>query len=195
MNHNFKTCQSTPKPVLSSMLQPSFAIRHSPFVILLAAWLSALPIHAGGTAVNPTAGAARGLIERVVPKQAEHFVVETIPAAYGRDVFEIESRGGQIVLRGNDGVSVASALNWYLQNQCHCDISWNCGNQLNLPKPLPLVPEKVRVISPHRYRYAYNFCTHGYTMAWWDWPQWRRELDYLALTRSGGLWQSGNRFH
>lgn len=165
----------------------SFPIRH------FAGCLAVRP--SDPSAVNPTAGAARGLIERVVPKQAEHFVVETIPAAAGRDVFEIESRGGQIVLRGNDGVSVASALNWYWQNQCHCDISWNCGNQLNLPKPLPLVPEKVRVISPHRYRYAYNFCTHGYTMAWWDWPQWRRELDYLALNRSGGLWQSGNCFH
>jgi hypothetical protein len=29
----------------------------------------------------------------------------------------------------------------------------------------------VRVTSPHAFRYAYNFCTHGYTMAWWDWPQ------------------------
>ena len=68
--------------------------------------------------------AARGLIGRVVPKHAARFVVETIPAEQGRDVFEIESRGGpfddaqgrKIVLRGNNGVAVASALNHYLKN-------------------------------------------------------------------------------
>jgi alpha-N-acetylglucosaminidase len=78
-------------------------------------------------------------------------------------------------------VALASALNRYLKEVCHCDISWGCGNQLNLPNPLPRVPAKISVTSPYRYRYAYNFCTHGYTMAWWDWPHWERELDYLAL--------------
>ena len=121
------------------------------------------------------------MIQRIVPKQAKQFVVETIPADNGHDVFEIESRGGKIVLRGNDAVSIASALNWYLKNDCHCDISWNCGDQLKLPRKLPAVPEKIRVVSPHQFRYAYNFCTYGYTMAWWDWPKWEHELDFLAL--------------
>ena len=88
---------------------------------------------------------------------------------------------GKIVLRGNDAVSVASALNWYLKSVGHCDVSWLCGDQLRLPAHLPPVPEKIHIISPHQYRYAYNFCTHGYTMAWWDWPQWEHELDFLAM--------------
>lgn len=178
---NLQTPARLAKPVLSLALRRSFAVPHSSFVILLATLLCAFPLRAAEISGNPAGQAARGLIERLIPKQAEKFVVVTIPAENGRDVFEVESRGGKIILRGNDGVSVASALNWYLQNECRCDISWNCGDQLNLPKALPVVPEKVRVVSPHQYRYAYNFCTHGYTMAWWDWPQWQRELDYLAL--------------
>lgn len=150
-------------------------------VCWLAALLLGFSLHAAETLPSPVVTAAGGLIKRVVPKQAKQFMVETIPATNGQDVFEVESRGGKIVLRGNDGVSIASALNWYLQNECHCDISWNCGDQLGAPEPLPAVPEKVRIVSPHKYRYAYNFCTHGYTMAWWDWPRWQRELDYLAL--------------
>ena len=98
------------------------------------------------------------------------------------DIFEIEARAGKIILRGNDAVSVASALNWYLKYDCHCDLSWRCGDQLRLPDPLPSVPEKIRVASPHQFRYAYNFCAHGYTMAWWHWPQWEKELDFLALS-------------
>lgn len=131
--------------------------------------------------LGTTSDSARGLIQRIVPKQAGQFLVEIILADSGHDVFEVESVGGKIVLRGNDAVSIASALNWYLKNECHCDISWHCGDQLNLPKPLPALPSKIRVVSPNQYRYAYNFCTYGYTMVWWHWPDWERELDFLAL--------------
>jgi alpha-N-acetylglucosaminidase len=148
---------------------------------LLAASLPGLSLRAAEPSSPAAVTAARGLVERVLPKQANHFLVETIPPDNGHDVFEVESRAGNIILRGNNGVAIASALSWYLASRCHCDISWSCGDQLDVPRPLPSVPEKVRVVSPHQYRYAYNFCTHGYTMAWWDWPQWERELDYLAL--------------
>jgi alpha-N-acetylglucosaminidase len=122
------------------------------------------------------------LIQRLVPKQAKQFVVETIPSTNNHDVFEIESHGGKIIVRGNNGVAISSALNRYLKDYGHCDISWNCGNQLNLPRILPSVPEKIRVVSPHEFRFAYNYCTHGYTMAWWSWDRWERELDFLATS-------------
>ena len=122
-----------------------------------------------------------GLINRVVPSHASAFAVEVISPADGHDVFEIENVGGKTVLRGNNGVALASALNRYLEEFGHCEISWNCGNQLALPKSPPPVERKIRVVSPHRFRYAYNYCTHGFTMAWWDWPRWERELDFLAL--------------
>lgn len=128
-----------------------------------------------------TKQAAVGLISRIIPSHAADFAVEVIPPADGRDVFEIESRGDQVVLRGNNGVALASALNRYLEEYGRCEISWNCGNQLALPKMLPPVDRKIRVTSPYSFRYAYNYCTHGYTMAWWDWPRWEHELDFLAL--------------
>jgi len=129
-----------------------------------------------------TVSAAQGLIQRSLPLgSASQFTVEQIAAEGTSDVFEIESHDGKIILRGNDAMSIASALNWYLKNECHCDISWDCGDQLKLPKVLPSVPKKVRVISHHKFRYAYNFCTHGYTMVWWDWPKWEHELDFLAM--------------
>jgi len=81
--------------------------------------------------------AARALIQRVIPKQAAHFTIEIIPADNGHDVFEVESAADKIVLRGNNTVSVASALNWYLKNECRCDISWHGGDQMNLPGPWP----------------------------------------------------------
>jgi alpha-N-acetylglucosaminidase len=108
--------------------------------------LTACSLPAAEVSQGSALPAARGLLERWVPKQAGQFVLETIPTEGGDDVFEIESRGGKVILRGNNGVSLASALNWYLQKECHCDISWNCGDQLKLPKPLPEVRERIQVV-------------------------------------------------
>jgi len=121
-----------------------------------------------------------GLIQRLLPAYTNSFVLQFVPQDSGLDTFEIESAGSQIVLRGNNGVSVALALNYYLKNYCHCDVSWN-GDQLTLPYPLPAVSPKVHIASPHKYRFAYNCCTIGYTMAWWQWADYEREIDYLAL--------------
>jgi len=42
--------------------------------------------------------------------KADAFVLETIPAENGRDVFELESRDGKIVVRGSSGVAMASGV-------------------------------------------------------------------------------------
>ncbi|MBN8457487.1 MAG: alpha-N-acetylglucosaminidase C-terminal domain-containing protein [Verrucomicrobia bacterium] len=124
--------------------------------------------------------ASAGLIARLLPQHADRFIVEFVTPDNGMDVFEIEGRGEKVVLRGNSSVSVASALNRYLTDFCRCHVSRN-GDQLALPVPLPLVAAKLRVVSPHRVRFFYNPCTFGYTSAWWDWSQWEREIDMLAL--------------
>ncbi len=129
---------------------------------------------------NTAIAAAQGLVERLLPGYGDKIACEIIPADNGRDVFEIEARDNRLVLRGNNGVSLASALNWYLKYYCHCQVSW-CGDQLNLPNPLPTVNEKVRKVSPYKYRYAFNYCTFGYAMAFWDWERWEREIDFMAL--------------
>lgn len=97
-----------------------------------------------------------------------------------RDAFEIESRQGKIILRGNNGVSVASAFHHYLRHYAHCDISWN-GVNLHLPDALPQVPQKVRATSPYKKRSYLNNVTFNYSMSWWDWERWEREIDWMAL--------------
>ena len=114
--------------------------------------------------------AAGELLKRLLPDRAEEFVLKTIPADGGRDVFEIESAGGKTVIGGSSGVAIASGLNWYLKHYGHCHVSW-CGDQLRLPRPLPAVPERVRRASPFPYRYCFNFCAFSYTLAFWDWAQ------------------------
>ena len=132
------------------------------------------------TAQQPTATkAALALIQRVLPGQTAQFAVESLPAA-GKEVFEIESRGNKIILRGNTGVAISSALYYYLTEYCHCQLTWN-GANLRLPASLPKPAAKIRKTTPYDYRYYLNYCTFNYSMSWWDWNRWQKEIDWMAL--------------
>jgi alpha-N-acetylglucosaminidase len=125
--------------------------------------------------------AAYDLLNRILPKgEAKNFELAFIDNYDGKDIFEIEQSGGKIILKGNNGISIASALNYYLKNYAHCDISWN-GSNMKLPHPLPVVEKKIRKVTPYRYRYYLNYCTFNYSMSWWDWKRWQWEIDWMAL--------------
>jgi len=141
--------------------------------------------------------AAGAFVQRIVGDRASAFLVDYVAPSGGKDVFELESRGGKIVLRGSNGVSVGSALNCYLREYCHSLVTWD-GVDLRLPVVLPTVKVPVRRETPYQYRYYINYCTFNYSMAWWDWARWQREIDWmtlnginlpLALTGEEAVWQ------
>ncbi len=131
--------------------------------------------------VDETRQAAVSLVGRVTAgRQKEFKVVVTGAQQDGKDWFSVYSEDGKIVLEGNNGVSVASALNHYLKNWCGWHYTW-CGKDTALPDVLPLPEEKVTKVSPYRYRYYLNYCTFNYTMSWWDFERWQQEIDFMAL--------------
>ena len=102
--------------------------------------------------------AIEGLISRILgPAFVDKFAYEIIPDQDGSDVFSIDSDAldNKPVLRGNNGVALASAFNYYLKYFCNCSISWGrtgTGDQLRLPTILPLPQEKIRIVFPNKYR-------------------------------------------
>ena len=96
------------------------------------------------------------------------------------DYFSVASLRGKIVLTSNSGVGLASAFNCYLKEVCNCHVS-RFGKQVNLPHNLPQVNGKIDRTTTYQYRYAYNYCTHSYSMAFWGRDEWQKEIDYLAM--------------
>jgi alpha-N-acetylglucosaminidase len=123
----------------------------------------------------------RGLIERVLPGHTQDFVVETVAAPAGQNVFEVEARGGKIVLRGDSPLSQAVALNWYLKHNALVAVSWYADDPVNAPQALPLPKEKVTRQTKLQQRFFLNYCTFGYSFPWWQWRDWERFIDWLAL--------------
>ncbi|SFU69920.1 alpha-N-acetylglucosaminidase [Pustulibacterium marinum] len=122
----------------------------------------------------------RELIARVIPEHADQFIVEIDSSFAEKDWFEVSSVNDKILLKGNNGIAIGSALYYYLKAYAKCQITWN-GTNLNLSETLPKVPQKVHKTTPYDYRYYFNYCTFNYTMSWWDWERWEKEIDWMAL--------------
>jgi alpha-N-acetylglucosaminidase len=168
------------------------------YFLLMSLLFSSFVLRAESNSTKMNKKAVYELIERVIPTHASKFKVEfLLTDSDNKDLFEIETKRGEIILRGNNGVSVASALNYYLKNYTHSSITWN-GTNLNLPKQLPTLAKKITKKSPYKHRYYLNYCTFNYSMSWWDWERWQKEIDWmamnginmpLAVTGQNSIWQ------
>ncbi len=136
-----------------------------------------------GSDINSQTEAAEDLVARITGNDlsSSFEVVVTGAQKDGRDWFSYYTGdNGKIVLSGNDGISVASALNGYLKSDCGWHKSW-CGSDTSLPEVLPLPQDTVFRTSPYKYRYCLNYCTFNYTMSWWDEERWQQEIDFMAM--------------
>jgi len=136
-------------------------------------------------------GSVQGLVSRLLGDEYvssfSFSVIDKDPST-GNDVFELDydSTGKTVIVRGSAGYSISSGLNWYLKYTANCSFTWGrngSGNQINLlPQPnLLIAPTPLRMVSAVAWRYAYNVCTYGYTMPFWNFTQFEEEIDRLAL--------------
>ncbi|HEV2436000.1 MAG TPA: alpha-N-acetylglucosaminidase N-terminal domain-containing protein, partial [Verrucomicrobiae bacterium] len=114
-----------------------------------------------------------GLIERILPGHAQDFIVETLPAPAGENVFAVGSQAGKIMLRGDNPLSQAVALNWYLKHDACIDVSWYADDAVTVPARLPLPAENIHRTTRIKNRFFLNYCTFGYTMPFWHWRDWQ----------------------
>ena len=125
--------------------------------------------------------AVYSLIERIAPGHSSSFIIETILGDNANETFEIESKGDKIVLKGNSTLAVIKAFNWYLNYYCHTSVSWYKAEPIDVPAIFPAVVGKIQKTCRFEKRFFLNYCTFGYTMVWWQWDDWQRFIDWMAL--------------
>jgi len=134
-------------------------------------------------AANPV----EDMLERIDKGAAKKFKIELVgrpqplnQSDAPRDFFELDQSGRRVVVRGNSWVNIATGVNWYLKHFAGIHLSWN-NMTAQLPDVLPAVPHKERHETSLRLRYDFNYCTFSYSMAFWDWARWEKEIDWMAL--------------
>ena len=144
-------------------------------------WMVVLVHFCFSTARANDTTAFRGLLERIASVHRDKFRFEYIDSENGKDVFELSSGDSVIILKGNNNNSLAVALNHYLKYYCFTSVSWYANDPVELPAVLPSVTNTVRQRSKVGQRFFLNYCTFGYTFPWWQWRDWERLIDWMAL--------------
>ena len=122
-----------------------------------------------------------GVISRILGEQyIDWFTFEIVPSSNGKDYYELSSQDGKVHIKGNEGISLTSGLNYFLKYYCNVHVSQQT-KQVKMPDSIPEIKETIHKESPYEIRYAYNYCTLSYTMPFWGYDEWQRELDYFAL--------------
>ena len=125
-----------------------------------------------------------GLAHRILGDMDTWFVFEYQPDTV--DYFQIEPVSDKqttlkIRITGNNDNSLAVGLNYYLKHIAGVHVSWLLCEPVELPVKFPIPLETIRKEALVKDRFFLNYCTYGYTMPWWKWPQWERFIDWMAL--------------
>ena len=125
-----------------------------------------------------------GLIERVAGKKyADFFEIEQIPSQKGMDEFAISNSDDlkKVKISATSGVAAASAFRVYLEDYCNSYVG-PITRRINLPENPPLLKETITRKSPFLYRYLFNYCTFGYTFAYWSYEEWESFIDWTLMS-------------
>ena len=119
------------------------------------------------------------LVNRIDASAESKFLFELEDQTSEEDFFVLGRKNGKINIRGNNWLSVATGLNWYLKYHSGVHITWNNPKQrlLNLPK----IKTEERHSTKMLQRFYFNYCTFSYSMPFWDWKRWQQEIDFMAL--------------
>lgn len=122
---------------------------------------------------------AEDVIERFAGTELPVDVSLNLEKQDGCDVFTTEVTDGRLSIEASSPVAACRAFYTYLKENGSGIDSWT-GKRIDLPEELPDM-EKRQVVSPFRHHYYFNVVTFGYSMPYWDWQRWEREIDWMAL--------------
>ena len=121
----------------------------------------------------------KALVKRRAPWLSSHVIFKPLNDT-ATDTFELQTVKNKLVISANGANAAAVGINWYLKYYCHRSMS-HMGDNLAPVSVLPIVKQKLHIAAPAKYRYALNYCTYNYTMSFYSWHDWERELDWMAL--------------
>lgn len=129
--------------------------------------------------VDVQATAALAVINRTVPSHVHLFEV-TIDTDLPLHTFQLyKTTGDDIVqIKASSGVIACKGFYHYLKFYCNSHVAWE-GYRIKMPDQLPDV--NVTETSSSRFIYYQNVCTWSYSFVWWQWKDWQRHIDWMAM--------------
>lgn len=119
-----------------------------------------------------------GFLQRNLPAFKDSILIEFETSE--KDFFRITSKDRKLYIKANNYVAAFHGLYCYLKKYCNVQLSW-CGNQeIHIDKLVMFDGEFKKEIE-QKYRVYMNYCTLDYSMCWWDFARWEKEIDFMAM--------------
>lgn len=155
-------------------MQPASSLLGRALLLALLAWLPlTAPCRDRGVE------AARRVMERAARSRELPVDLSIRPDRQAETYFDYAVRDGRLRIEASDPVALCRGFYDYVK-QCGAGLySWT-GDNIVFPRPAADTAPH-RVVSPFAHHYYFNVVTYGYTMPYWDWERWEREIDWMAL--------------
>lgn len=120
----------------------------------------------------------KGFLERNLPAVKEDIIVSIEPSE--KDYFLITSGDGKLYVKANNCISAFHGIYAYLKTYCNVQLSWCANTEIKIDRLVMFDGEFSKMIE-QKYRVYMNYCTLDYSMCWWDFDRWEKEIDFMAM--------------
>ena len=118
------------------------------------------------------------VLNRVLGKKQPPITL-TIRQDKGNNYFSHQVKDGKLEIQASSNVALCRGFYDYVKKNHWGLYSWS-GNNIQVPTTLSDQPLH-KVVTPFKNHYYFNVVTYGYTMPYWDWERWEKEIDWMAL--------------
>lgn len=122
---------------------------------------------------------AEDVIRRYAGDDVKLQINISLPENDGHETYSLQVNDNTIFIDASSGVAACRGFYDYVKKENAGIVSWS-GNRCELPEHLNAC-DKYSVVSPFKHHYYFNVVTYGYTMPYWDWERWEKEIDWMAL--------------
>lgn len=119
-----------------------------------------------------------GFLERNFPKLKKNINVRIIPGE--TEYYCLNCKNGVLDVEASTVIAACTGIYDYLKKYCRVQLSWCSNTQINITAFTDFEGELSREIE-QKFRVYMNYCTLNYTMSWWDFSRWEREIDFMAM--------------
>lgn len=102
-----------------------------------------------------------------------------LDTAISTNWFSVDVTRDSLFITGNSNVSLCRGFYDFIKRHKAGICTWS-GKRINFPS-LYKKNERYRVTAPFKNYYYLNAVTFGYTMPFWNWARWEKEIDWMAL--------------
>lgn len=97
-----------------------------------------------------------------------------------QDSYCITAENGKLYVKANNYISACMGIYDYLKKYCGTQLSW-CGNRTIHITELTMFDGTFSREIKQKFRVYMNYCTLDYSMCWWDFSRWEKEIDFMAM--------------